>query len=317
MRPAPGSVADVTAHWIRPCAVGIVALVHAVVLFGVPWPNPQDLTVPVTLEIDVVASGEPAQAEQLVDAKPSDAQAGEVKPVETQQAAVTADDVVPREAAEAKPIQETPPPPQPRPAEDARLPPEAKEIVPAEQVPADPHQRDVVAMTVPVIRSEELHPDTRPAAEPPRPQHTTPDPREIRHKEEEAEKRKEEAEKRKRAAAAPSRVASRAGAVTGRGETGAASGSASTADYRALVIAELNRRKQYPESARATGATGTVVVSFTIGSSGRVTTSSVVQSSGHGMLDTAARQMLSSLSLPPPPGGRYSATAPVRFNLNR
>jgi protein TonB len=292
-----------------------VALVHAGVIFGVPWPNPQDLVVPVTLQIDVVASGEPAQAEQVVDEKPSEAQAGEVKPVETRQA--EADDVVPPESSEAKPVEEPPPPPlQPRVAEASVLPPEAKQIVPAEQVPADPRQHDTVAMTVPVIKSVELHPDTPPAAEPPRPQHLAPDAREIRHQEEEAEKRKEEAEKRKRAAAA-SRVASRAGAVTGRGETGAASGAVATADYRALVSAELNRRKRYPESARAEGATGTVVVSFTIGSSGRVTASSIVRSSGHGMLDTAARQMLSAVSLPPPPGGRYSATAPVHFSLDR
>ncbi|MGA2125430.1 MAG: TonB family protein [Xanthobacteraceae bacterium] len=312
MRPARGSIADVTPPWVRPWAIGVVALVHAVVIFAVPWPNPQDLVVPVTLQIDVVASGEPAQAEQVVDEKPSEAQAGEVKPVETRQA--EPDDVAPREATEAKPVEE-PPPPQTRVAEDAALPPEAKQIVPAEQVPADPRQHDTVAMTAPVIKSVELHPDVPPAAEPP-PQHVAPDARETRHKEEEAEKRKEEAEKRKRAAAA-SRVASRAGAVTGRGETGAASGAVATADYRALVNAELNRRMRYPESARAEGATGTVVVSFTIGSSGRVTASSIVRSSGHGMLDTAARQMLSALSLPPPPGGRYSAVAPVHFSLNR
>jgi len=279
----------------------------------VPWQTAADLAVPVTLQIDVVASGEPAQAEQMVDEKPSDAQAAEVKPVETRQTEAIAD-TVPRESDEAKPEQETPPPPQPRTAEDSPLPPPAKEVVPAEQVPADPNRRDAVAMTVPVIRSEELHPDAPPAAEPPRLQRTVPDAREIRRKEE-AEKRKEEAEKRKRAAATPSRVASRAGAVTGRGETGAASGGVSTADYRALVTAELNRRKQYPESARAAGVTGTVVITFTIGSSGRVTASSIVQSSGHGVLDSAARQTVSSLSLPPPPGGRYSATAPVRFSV--
>jgi protein TonB len=303
-----GSVLQATPAWLRPCAIGFVALVHAAVIFGVPWQKPDDLTVPVTLQIDVVAGGEPAHSEQTVDAKQSEAQVGEAKPVETQpaEAKTVADDSVPGEA-EAKPVQDTPPAPT---AESSPPPPVAEQIVPAEQAPADIDRRKSLAMIAPTIKPEELHPDA-----PPRLQHNAPDAHDIQREEkrkEQAKKRKDQAERTKQApTAAQARVASRAGTDTGRGETGAASGAISTANYGSLVSAEIRRHTHYPES--ASPATGTVVLSFTIGSAGRVTSSSIVQSSGHGVLDSAARQTLSALSLPSPPGGRFSSTVPLRF----
>jgi periplasmic protein TonB len=311
---AVASVLQVTPAWLRPCAAGIVLLVHAAVIFGVPWQKPDEPAVPVTLQLDVVAGGEPANAKQEVDQKQSDGQVGEIKPVEAQPAAAktAADDVVPQEAVEAKPVQETLPSPTPSLTAESSPPPlEAKPIVPAELTPADIDRRSTFAMIAPAIKSEEMHPD---APEQPRKQQTAP-ARDIQRQEkpkEKAEKRKERAENERHApAAAPARVASRAGTESGRGETGAASGAISTADYGSLVSAEIRRNSHYPEA--ATPATGTVILSFTIGSSGRVTSSSIVQSSGHGLLDSAARQTLSALSLPPPPGGRFSRTVPLHF----
>jgi periplasmic protein TonB len=292
----------------------LVVLVHAAVIFGVPWQKPDDLVVPVTLQIDVVAGGEPAHAEQAIDAKQSEEQLGEIKPIETPpaEAKAAADDSVPQEVTEAKPVQETSPA---QTAKSSPVPPEAKQVVPAEQVAAETDSRNALAMTTPSIKSEELHPDAPPATEQPRPQHSAPDTPDIQREQkrkEQAEKRKEQAEKIKHdQAAAMARVASRAGTDTGRGETGAASGAISTADYSSLVNAEIRRHSHYPESANP--ATGTVVLSFTIGPAGRVTSSSIVQSSGHGVLDSAARQTLSALSLPPPPGGRFSRTVPLHF----
>jgi protein TonB len=293
-----GSVLQVTPVWVRPCAIGLVALVHAAVIFGVPWQKPDAPAVPVSLQIDVVAGGEPAYGKQEVDEKQSDEQVGEVKPIETPPAEVktAADDPVPKEVVEAKPVETLPSPP----AENSPSPPEAKQIVPAEQVPAVIDRRNALAMTAPTIKPEELHPDAR-------------DIQRQERRKEQAEKLKEQAEKNKRAApaAAPARVASRAGTDIGRGETGAASGAIATANYGSLVSAEIRRHTRYPES--ASPATGTVVLSFTIGSAGRVTSSSIVQSSGHGVLDSAARQTLSALSLPSPPGGRFSSTVPLHF----
>jgi protein TonB len=280
----------------------------------VPWQKPHDLAVPVTLQVDVVAGGEPARAEQQVDAKQSDGQVGENKPVEMPPAAANTavDDAVPKEAAEAKPVQEMSPSPSLN-AESLPPPLTAKPIAPAEPAPADSDRRSTLAMIAPVVKSDEMHPDA-PAIEHPSKQEAAP-ARDIQRQEkpkERTEKRNERPENEKHApAAAPVRLASRAGTEVGRGETGAASGAVSAADYGRLVYAEITRHSHYPE--QASPATGTVVLSFTIGSSGRVTSSSIVQSSGNGLLDGAARQTLSALSLPPPPGGRYSNSVPIHL----
>jgi protein TonB len=290
-----GSVLRITPAWLRPCAMGFVVLVHAGVIFGVPWQQPDELAVPVTLQIDV-AGGEPAHAEQQVDQKQSDEQVGEVKPVETPPAEVktAADEIVPREVVEAKPVQEPSP-------------------SPSQTVETTPLPPETLAMIPPLIMSEEPHPDALPATE--QPQQSAPDARDIQRQEkrkEQVEKRNERVETTKHPpAAAPARVASRAGTDSGRGENGAASGAISSADYDSLVSAAIRRNSHYPEA--ASPATGTVVLSFTIGPSGRVTSNSIVQSSGSGLLDNAARQTLSALSLPPPPGGRFSRTVPLHF----
>jgi protein TonB len=91
----------------------------------------------------------------------------------------------------------------------------------------------------------------------------------------------------------------------------------STASYRLLVIAELSRHKQYPPAALSAGVQGTVVVSFTIGPSGRVVAHTIARSSGSSALDSAVNRMMAAISLPPPPGGSYRATAPVQFVVHR
>jgi periplasmic protein TonB len=307
-----GSVWRITPVWLRPCAIGLVVLVHAAVIFGVPWQKPDELAVPVTLQIDVVAGGEPANAKQEVDQKQSDEQVGEVKPVETQPAETKTAADVPQETVEAKPVQETTPSP-PRTVESLPSPPDTKPSATTEPLPPDNDRQGTLAMVPPTVEPEEPHPDAPPAAQ--HPQQIPPDARAIQRQEkrkEQAEKRNERTDTAKHApAAAPARVASRAGTDTGHGETGTASGAISTAEYSSLVNAEIRRNSHYPEA--ASPATGTVVLSFTIGPSGRVTSNSIIQSSGHGLLDSAARQTLSALSLPPPPGGRFSRTVPLHY----
>jgi protein TonB len=307
-----GSVWRVAPAWLRPCAIGVVALLHAAVLFGVPWQQPNELAVPVTLQVEVVAGGEPAHGEQEVDAKQSDGQVGEVKPLETPPVEVktaTAESL-PQATAETKPVEETAP---------SLPPPEAKPSVSAEPAPADSDHGSALAMIAPVVQSEERQPDAPPSSiAPPPKQQTAPAhdlQRQEKPKEKKSEKHNERADEEKHAAAAaPVRLASRAGTESGRGETGAASGTSSAADYGRLVYAEISRHSHYPQ--QASPATGTVVLSFTVGASGRVTSSSIVQSSGNGLLDGAARQTLSALSLPPPPGGRYSNSVPVHLRPN-
>jgi TonB family protein len=93
--------------------------------------------------------------------------------------------------------------------------------------------------------------------------------------------------------------------------------SAAARKYGALISTELNRRRRYPEAARAANQSGMVLVAFTIGPDGRISTFSIVQSSGHRLLDEAVGQMMSNVSVPPPPEGEFSATVPIRFQLTR
>ena len=88
-------------------------------------------------------------------------------------------------------------------------------------------------------------------------------------------------------------------------ETGAEDGGMSRADYGALVVAELNRRKFFPAAARQAGASGSVGVSFTLGPSGRVISQSIVRSSGNAALDDAARAILCRAANPAAAGRAF------------
>lgn len=108
----------------------------------------------------------------------------------------------------------------------------------------------------------------------------------------------------------------RRAARRGVAEGASTSGGLSHAAYAALLAAEIRRRTFYPSAARATGATGSVGVAFTIGPSGRVTSMSIASSSGDAALDGAARAILRAVHTPPPPGGHFSASTSIRFHLN-
>jgi TonB family protein len=126
---------------------------------------------------------------------------------------------------------------------------------------------------------------------------------------------KEKQEKQKPRTRSMASTASSASAPSRHSTVAGASGGAASANYRALVMAELNRRKFYPSGARE--QRGVVVVTFAIGSSGGVTNFSITRSSGVSALDGAVLQMMRSVSLPPPPGGSFRATVPVHFDLPR
>jgi protein TonB len=123
-------------------------------------------------------------------------------------------------------------------------------------------------------------------------------------------------EKKKVAHKKPAAVQSRARAVS-QEAMASVTGAVASANYRSIVAAELNRRKFYPSSARASGAHGVVVVTFTVGAAGRVTHHSITRSSGQSELDGAIHQIMAAISLPPPPGGTFRATVPIRFDIVR
>jgi protein TonB len=82
-------------------------------------------------------------------------------------------------------------------------------------------------------------------------------------------------------------------------------------------LAEIRRRIQealvYPPSARQRGLTGVSQLEFVIGVEGLAEDITLVGSSGHGILDRAARQSVEAAGLLPRVYGRLSV--PVRFDL--
>jgi protein TonB len=108
---------------------------------------------------------------------------------------------------------------------------------------------------------------------------------------------------------------SRASALSQQSSAQSVTGSIASANYRSIVAAELNRRKFYPPAARSSGANGVVVVTFTVGGDGRIARHAITRSSGQPALDSAVHQMMAAVSLPPPPGGSFRATVPIRFDI--
>jgi protein TonB len=79
-------------------------------------------------------------------------------------------------------------------------------------------------------------------------------------------------------------------------------------------------KPKYPSAARRAGQQGTVTLSFTVGSSGKVTSVRVAKSSGHALLDNAALSAIRRWRFKPArnalgEGVSYSYTLPVPFRL--
>lgn len=84
------------------------------------------------------------------------------------------------------------------------------------------------------------------------------------------------------------------------------------------VLRRLDQRKVYPRAAGERGESGTVVISFSVDASGRVSSVGVARSSGSPDLDQAAIETARRASpLPSPPAGfaGQSLSATIRFTL--
>jgi protein TonB len=218
-----------------------------------------------------------------------------------------------------------PPPPEavPDPAPEVPTDPPAEAPAPfaeadaAEPVSAEPAPEAPATVTPP--------PEAPPAPEEPPPEAVAvplpppPDPRDAVRLEsppEEKPKTRRPEKRREKKPPRPAASVESSRSQAARAEAAAAR-RAAIASYAGRVSAELRRHRHYPSEARDAGLTGTVVVSFTIGSGGRVRAHSIVRSSGHSILDRAVHRMMGAMSLPPPPGGAFSSTVPVRFDLTR
>lgn len=95
------------------------------------------------------------------------------------------------------------------------------------------------------------------------------------------------------------------------------SASVSPARWQSRLLAHLERRKRYPESARRSRSEGTAYVRFSIDGDGNVGSVSLARSSGIAALDEEVVAMVRRASpVPaPPPGVNRTIMVPVRFNL--
>ncbi len=85
-------------------------------------------------------------------------------------------------------------------------------------------------------------------------------------------------------------------------------GGATRAAYAAAVKKEIARKKRRPDG----DAHGVVSISFVIGPNGAPATIKVEQQA-HPALADAARSIIASVQLPPPPGGTFAGTIAIKF----
>ncbi|WP_062018433.1 energy transducer TonB [Aureimonas sp. AU4] len=259
----------------------------------------------------------------------------EAPPAGAPEAAILIDLAPPAESAEAppppevtlpEPVAEPPPPepmeePPPEPvAEPLREPPPAPVAEPLpepEPSPLDPVVEEPPPAEAPVIEEEVAPapgnvplPTLRPA--PPRP---APEPQAERPRpqpERRVERREPPARQvpRRQAPQPPASLASR-GAPDRQASQGAPVSAASRDRWQSRIQARLNRFKRTPRG----GGEGTVVVSFSVDASGRVTGARVSRSAG-GALDEAALALVRRAGpYPAPPSGTgLTITVPIRFD---
>jgi protein TonB len=93
---------------------------------------------------------------------------------------------------------------------------------------------------------------------------------------------------------------------------------AAVADWKSEIVMRIMSEKEYPEEARAQGASGTAVVAFSVGASGGIRSVRLARSSGSSILDRAAVETVRRANPVPPapagvPGGSF--TVPIRFSV--
>lgn len=102
----------------------------------------------------------------------------------------------------------------------------------------------------------------------------------------------------------------------------AAAATSAPASWQARLLAHLEQHKRFPASAQSRRLQGVTQLRFTMDRQGRVLSSKVERSSGHGALDRAALEMLQRAQpLPEPPsnltGASLELVVPVDFFFRR
>lgn len=87
--------------------------------------------------------------------------------------------------------------------------------------------------------------------------------------------------------------------------------------YRSTIRAMIEKKQIYPSSARRARNQGTAVVRLSVGADGHLISVTVDKSSGHFVLDRAARRMVQRAApFPNPPTAPYLMVLPLNFFLN-
>lgn len=200
---------------------------------------------------------------------------------------------------------ETPPEPEeiPEPVQDVA------EALPLPEPPVEPESEPLPVTPAPVVEA------VLPPPPPPKPEET------VKKKVAEQAKPKPVREKPPAKPAPASKASVTAAAEAAPSNRNAASqtsagggaGSVTPAKWQSRLMAHLERRKRYPSGAR--GASGTVLVRFSIDDDGRVLSVGLARSSGVTELDSAVLELVRRASpVPaPPPGVSKTVLAPVRF----
>ena len=205
-------------------------------------------------------------------------------------------DLAPAPAAPQVQTQDIAPGPEMQAAEAPPPEPPKPEVI--EEVPPTPPQPEPVVAAPPKV-------EPKPQAEPPKPQPV-----------------KEAKQPTKKPPAPRTSAPQKADRVAPDAPSPAsgASAAAAAASYRSILASHLQRFKQYPSAARASGIQGTTSLSFTVTRTGRVTASRLARSSGHAVLDQETLAIIQRAQpLPPfPPEMReasMSLTAPFSFTI--
>ncbi|MCV0396553.1 MAG: TonB family protein [Rhizobiaceae bacterium] len=285
--------------------------------------KPNDVATPVTEDIETLSEETPLESVQPVRQETAQPV---TEPAEERLASVTPETAEPvrpdRTATATTPVEERAEPVKQQAAVRPLEPEAASPVEPEVALPVQPDEIERLEEVVdPVERMivEELErvetplPTARPDPPPPVKQARA-EPKPEQPRRQAPPKRQAAPSPETRKGAVQAERADRAAAQqTSRG----AASSVSPARWQSRLLAHLERRKRYPDSARRARKQGTAYVRFSIDANGNVGSVALARSSGISELDEEVVAMVRRASpVPaPPPGVNRTIMVPVRFSL--
>ena len=228
----------------------------------------------------------------------------------------------PEQKAVEPPVPEVVTPAPVEPLETASLQP--REVLPEpEPTPAPEPEPELVTerempVQVPPVVEEKPKPAEQPIAKIVKPQKAV---EKIQKAEEPKEAKLKKSAKKTLNVSKKKQVAALAAGKGSVGKQRSTDGRAAESSYNSKVLARLRAAKKYPAAARGKGIEGTAILSFTISSSGRLTSARVEKGAGHPLLDSAVLSMARNAApFPAFPSSisksQMTFSVPVQFKIN-